>query len=96
MDDLEAARDTLLAAGAVERDAVRQIGPGSRVCVVTDADGDPIGLRGVWAPTRARRSRRLALPRRPGQAVRAGVGAGSSDQRSDRVASSAAASVTAS
>lgn len=47
VEDLEAARDTLLAAGASERDAVRQVGPGSRVCVVTDADGNPIGLRGV-------------------------------------------------
>ena len=46
VQDLEAARDTLLAAGATERDAVRQVGPGSRVCVLADADGNPIGLRG--------------------------------------------------
>jgi predicted enzyme related to lactoylglutathione lyase len=45
--DLEAARDTLLAAGASERDAVRQVGPGARICVLTDADGNPIGLRGA-------------------------------------------------
>jgi len=47
VDDLEATRDTLLAAGATERDAVRQVGPGSRICVVADADGNAIGLRGA-------------------------------------------------
>ena len=47
VEDLEAVRDTLLAAGATERDAVRQVGPGSRICVVADADGNPIGLRGA-------------------------------------------------
>ncbi len=47
VEDLEAVRDTLLAAGATERDAVRQVGPGSRICVIADADGNPIGLRGA-------------------------------------------------
>jgi catechol 2,3-dioxygenase-like lactoylglutathione lyase family enzyme len=46
VDDLDAARETLLAAGATERDAPRQVAPGARVCVLADADGNPIGLRG--------------------------------------------------
>ena len=46
VEDLDAARDTLLAAGATERDAPRQVAPGARVCVLADADGNPIGLRG--------------------------------------------------
>ncbi|WP_327010384.1 VOC family protein [Dactylosporangium sp. NBC_01737] len=46
VDDLDAARATLLAAGATERDAPRQISPGARVCVLRDPDGNPIGLRG--------------------------------------------------
>ncbi|HYI52932.1 MAG TPA: VOC family protein [Microlunatus sp.] len=46
VDDLDAARETLLAAGATERDTVRQVGPGSRICVLSDAGGNPIGLRG--------------------------------------------------
>jgi predicted enzyme related to lactoylglutathione lyase len=46
VDDLDAARKTLLAAGATERDAPRQVAPGARVCVLADPDGNPIGLRG--------------------------------------------------
>jgi catechol 2,3-dioxygenase-like lactoylglutathione lyase family enzyme len=44
--DLDAARETLLAAGATERDAPRQVAPGARICVLADPDGNPIGLRG--------------------------------------------------
>src|SRR3954451_16664063 len=40
------ARETLLAAGATERDAPRKIAPEARICVLADADGNPIGLRG--------------------------------------------------
>ena len=46
VEDLDATRETLLAAGATERDAPRQVAPGARVCVLADADGNPIGLRG--------------------------------------------------
>ena len=46
VDDLDAARETLLAAGATERDAPRQVAPEARVCVLADPDGNPIGLRG--------------------------------------------------
>ena len=46
VDDLDATRETLLAAGATERSAPRQVAPGSRVCVLADAEGNPIGLRG--------------------------------------------------
>ena len=46
VEDLDAARETLLAAGATERDAARQVAPGARVCVLADSDGNPIGLRG--------------------------------------------------
>jgi predicted enzyme related to lactoylglutathione lyase len=46
VDDLDGTRETLLAAGATERDAPRQVAPGARVCVLTDSDGNPIGLRG--------------------------------------------------
>ena len=46
VDDLDAVRETLLAAGATERDAPRQVAPGARVCVLVDGDGNPIGLRG--------------------------------------------------
>lgn len=46
VEDLDATRDTLLAAGAVERSAPRQVAPEARVCVLADADGNPIGLRG--------------------------------------------------
>ncbi len=46
VEDLDATRETLLAAGATERDAPRQVAPEARVCVLVDADGHPIGLRG--------------------------------------------------
>jgi predicted enzyme related to lactoylglutathione lyase len=46
VDDLDATRATLLDAGATERDAPRQVAPETRVCVLTDADGNPFGLRG--------------------------------------------------
>jgi predicted enzyme related to lactoylglutathione lyase len=46
VEDLDATRATLLAAGATERTAPRQVGPEARVCVLADADGNPIGLRG--------------------------------------------------
>ncbi len=44
--DLDATRATLLEAGASERVAPRQVAPEARVCVLADADGNPIGLRG--------------------------------------------------
>ena len=46
VDDLDATRATLLAAGGTERSAPRQVAPEARVCVIADADGNPIGLRG--------------------------------------------------
>jgi predicted enzyme related to lactoylglutathione lyase len=46
VEDLDAARETLLAAGATERSAPRQVAPEARVCVLADADDNPIGLRG--------------------------------------------------
>jgi len=46
VEDLDATRATLLAAGATERSGPRQIAPEARVCVLADAEGNPIGLRG--------------------------------------------------
>lgn len=46
VEDLDAAREALLAAGATERDEPRQVAPEARVCVLLDADGNTIGLRG--------------------------------------------------
>lgn len=46
VDDLDAAREALLAAGATERDAPRQVAPEVRICVLADPEGNPIGLRG--------------------------------------------------
>jgi predicted enzyme related to lactoylglutathione lyase len=46
VEDLDATRTTLLAAGATERSAPRKVAPEARVCVLADADGNPIGLRG--------------------------------------------------
>jgi predicted enzyme related to lactoylglutathione lyase len=46
VEDLDATRETLLAAGATERSAPRRVAPEARVCVLTDADGNPFGLRG--------------------------------------------------
>ena len=45
-DRPDSARATLLAAGATERSAPRQVAREARVCVLADADGNPIGLRG--------------------------------------------------
>lgn len=46
VEDLDATRATLLEAGATERRAPQQVAPESRVCVLADPDGNPIGLRG--------------------------------------------------
>jgi predicted enzyme related to lactoylglutathione lyase len=46
VEDLDATRDALLSAGGTERDAPREVAPQMRVCVLTDPDGNPIGLRG--------------------------------------------------
>ncbi|MFZ0214491.1 MAG: VOC family protein [Candidatus Dormiibacterota bacterium] len=46
VEDLDATRATLLATGATERSAPRRVAAESRVCVLADADGNPIGLRG--------------------------------------------------
>ena len=46
VDDLDAARETLLGAGATEVSAPRQVAPEARVAVLADGDGNPIGLRG--------------------------------------------------
>lgn len=46
VDDLDAVRETLLAAGATERDAPREVAPDVRICVLADGDGNPFGLRG--------------------------------------------------
>lgn len=46
VEDLDAVRETLLGAGATEREAPRQVAPDARVCVLADPDGNPIGLRG--------------------------------------------------
>ena len=46
VEDLDATRETLLAAGAVEQSAPRQVAPETRICVLADSDGNPIGLRG--------------------------------------------------
>lgn len=47
VDDLDATRETLLAAGATEVSAPQQVAPGMRVCVLADPDGNPVGLRGA-------------------------------------------------
>ena len=46
VEDLDATRETLLAAGATERTAPRHVAPETRICVLADADGNPFGLRG--------------------------------------------------
>ncbi|MEU1981387.1 VOC family protein [Nocardia sp. NPDC019395] len=46
VDDIEAVRATLLAAGATESSAPREVAPGVSVCVLRDADGNTFGLRG--------------------------------------------------
>jgi predicted enzyme related to lactoylglutathione lyase len=47
VDDLDAVRASLLAAGATERSAPWEVAPGARVCILEDTDGNPIGLRGA-------------------------------------------------
>jgi predicted enzyme related to lactoylglutathione lyase len=46
VEDLDATRAALLAAGATEHSAPRRVAPEARLCVLADADGNPIGLRG--------------------------------------------------
>lgn len=46
VEDLDATRETVLAAGGTEREAPRQVAPEVRICVLADTDGNPIGLRG--------------------------------------------------
>ncbi len=46
VDDLDAARQSLLDSGATETTAPMGAGPNSRVCVLADPAGNPIGLRG--------------------------------------------------
>jgi predicted enzyme related to lactoylglutathione lyase len=46
VENLDSTRATLIAAGATERSAPRQVGAEARICVLADADGNPIGLRG--------------------------------------------------
>ena len=46
VDDLDSVRETLLAAGATEKIAPRQVAPEARICVLADPDGNLLGLRG--------------------------------------------------
>src|SRR4029450_478506 len=46
VEDLDATRATLLAAGATERSAPRQVAPEGRGGGLADAGGEPIGLGG--------------------------------------------------
>ncbi|QDP96822.1 glyoxalase [Microlunatus elymi] len=46
VDDLDAVRESLIAAGATDREEPRKVAPEVRVCVLNDADGNAIGLRG--------------------------------------------------
>ncbi|MFE6923224.1 VOC family protein [Nocardia sp. NPDC057663] len=47
VDDVDAVRAALIAAGAAEQSAPREVAPGVRVCVLTDPNGNPVGLRGA-------------------------------------------------
>jgi catechol 2,3-dioxygenase-like lactoylglutathione lyase family enzyme len=47
VSDLDATREALLALGATELSAPTPAGPGQRVCVLADADGNPIGIIGA-------------------------------------------------
>lgn len=47
VENLDAAREQLLAAGAVEVSPPSPAGPGQRVCTLVDADGNAIGLIGA-------------------------------------------------
>lgn len=44
VDDIEATRDALLAAGATERQPVQNVGGGRRLAVLADPDGNSIGI----------------------------------------------------
>ena len=46
VENVDATRTALLATGATEHSAPREVAPGLRVCVLTDPDGNPFGLRG--------------------------------------------------
>ncbi|MET9210741.1 MULTISPECIES: VOC family protein [unclassified Nocardia] len=46
VEDLDATRTALLANGATDRSAPREVAPGLRICVLADPDGNPFGLRG--------------------------------------------------
>ena len=46
VEDLDATRESLLAAGATESRAPTQVAPDARICILADADGNAIGLRG--------------------------------------------------
>lgn len=46
VDDLDAARAALRAAGATEQGEPNEVAPGVRVCVLADPDGNRFGLRG--------------------------------------------------
>ncbi|MGW6724363.1 VOC family protein [Nocardia sp. NPDC055029] len=46
VDDLDATHAALLAAGAIEQSAPRTVAPDTRICVLTDTDGNSFGLRG--------------------------------------------------
>jgi hypothetical protein len=41
IEDLDATRETLLTAGATERDAPRRVAPETRICVLADAEATP-------------------------------------------------------
>jgi catechol 2,3-dioxygenase-like lactoylglutathione lyase family enzyme len=45
--NLDELRAGLLAQGATDLSAPRNVAPGMRVCVLADADGNPFGLRGA-------------------------------------------------
>lgn len=47
VEDLDAARADLLAAGATEISPPQPAGPGQRHCTLADADGNPIGIIGA-------------------------------------------------
>ena len=47
VENLDAAREELIAAGAVEVSAPSPAGPGQRVCTLIDGDGNPLGLIGA-------------------------------------------------
>ncbi|MEU4599735.1 MULTISPECIES: VOC family protein [Nocardia] len=46
VDDLDATRNALLAAGATEKSGPQTVAPDLRICTLADPDGNPFGLRG--------------------------------------------------